>query len=324
MTLELTPTIFRPPRPPFSKPSPGTPINWAHALSKGLVHSYPLNEGRGDYIKDYAWPQGFFDLQLNDPNVQVPPAWTTYDKVNALFWAHDYRAGPGTTTYFKNPRNTGATNADFKRLPRIDYSRGVTLHIWVAWNLLSFGGAGFFPAQVEVFDGTASLLTVGTVTAAGNADISITVTDVGGNSRVYQPNRQIWTAVEMVPNQFIVTVMPQGTVEAYFPDSAWNYSANFPYDLGDELNSLITHTWPGVGTVNSQNLFEGYIYCLNIWNRPLGEHEAKRLLRNPLQMYNINEAEFRTVVTIVEPPPTGNGPGDDDDPDDPDTCVDAI
>ncbi len=89
-----------------SKPDPGTPIDWGHPLSQGLIAAYALNEGAGIVLHDsaqmqadvitestnYSWP-GYYDgvtLKNSDTDHYTRQASTYFPYVSEFTVASDF------------------------------------------------------------------------------------------------------------------------------------------------------------------------------------------------------------------------------------------
>lgn len=291
----MTNQIIRVPRAPLSKPEGGLGIDWRHPFARGLVHSYPFNEGQGETCKNYVWPQGQFDLKFRVPNVADSPQWGTFftvpglqldiDQTNPLDQA---QGNTGTT----NPNGTGAN-----LLPAIDFSKGFTAHLWMrptesqvgvvtSYNLLNLGPVNEAVRVVFMIHLTRF--------AASGTDWwrrNITVYSDGSSSVNLTSSDEVWEApfiggrvkIDSLPFEHVISVpanSASGEVKWYSSDG---YSFGFA-GVGPITPPDNNQYWP-IFNVSGQPPFEGHVWAINIYNYAMGPEAAFALMRNPLQMY---------------------------------------
>lgn len=334
--------LLRHPRAPFTKPTPGLGINWAHPHAKGLVHSFPFNEGKGEQIKNYVWPSGIYDWKIRVPNVGDSPVWGTYDKVNGL------KIDIDQTNVLDNLRgNTGSTAASVtgnRLLPCIDFSKGFSVHLWMrpteslvgvvtAYSLLAYG-----PVNEAILTTFHIHLTR---FASGPTDWwrrNITVYSNGSASTNLTSSDEVWEApfvggrvkIDSLPYEHIISV----PANCPTPEVRW-YSSD-GYDFGFAGVGAITppdnnQYWPIVN-VSGQAPFEGNIWAINIYNYAMGKQTAMALMRNPLGMYKVRSSGGFLIGDAVPPypPPAIYPPGSPPPEDDSDTeakgysCFDIV
>ena len=309
----------------MTKPSPGLGIDWRHKFAKGLVHSYPFNEGQGDTCKNYAWPQGQFDLKFRLPNVADTPQWGTFFRVPGLQIDID-QSNP-----LVHVTNTGSTSPDqtgSHLLPVIDYTKGFTVHLWMrpteslvgavsAYNFVNIGpvnegvGITFLIGLTRGPDGAGGDCWKPLVRVYSNGTTSA---DFGGSFSAATP----WDApfpagrvkIDSLPFEHVISVQPGSPV-------MWYASDGNAFNLGT-LSTVITPAdgnqyWPQF-SISGQPQFEGHLWATNIWNYAMGQESAFTLMRNPLQMYKARSTGGGYGANVfpggVDPPTTdGDVPG---------------
>lgn len=339
--VTAVPLIVRVPRAPFSKPSPGLGIDWRHQFSKGLVHSFPFNEGRGEIIKNYAQPSGLYDLRFRVPGTADTPRWGTYDKVPGLQIDID-QGNPLEQKY----GNTGSANANVtggNLLPAIDFTKGFTVHLWMrpTESLVGVVVAYAMFAIGDINAATRSTMVIHLSRfAASGTDWwrrNIQVYSNGSASTNLTNSDEVWEApftggrvkIDSLPYEHVISVTPgttSGAIRWYSSDG---------YDFGFAAISTITppdnnQYWPLVSPSGMSN-FEGNIWGWNVWNYPMGREAAFALMRNPFQMYKARSTGggygANTVPGGVDPPDTdGNVTPGSSGPllgPDPDRCTEA-
>ena len=267
----------------MSKPNPGTPINWAHPLSKYLVASFPFNEGRGDFVKEYVNEGGEYSVGISS-GFTTKPVWNTVGKVLCLDSDLAARASNGSgldsgSAYFANT----STDQGYTNIPPIDWSHGFTVHLWAqlgptassSENLFSIGNA----------TDTGSIFYISAETFFGNWRW-----DIGLQSRSpAAATSPVYTAAnDSLPNEIIVSYERAGTNA--WTMKAWDTWGTLIIDTGGTgdytaglLSSVGAYELLGIG--GNSGFGQWGIYAANVWNRPLGEYAVKALLGNPLQMY---------------------------------------
>jgi len=279
--MVVAPGYFKVPMPPFSKPQPGTGINWDHPLSQGLVSSFPLNEMKGTTLKNYANPA--MDMCWDrGATGTVEPTWITQYKVNGLNWGTP--ASTSRRLYLSKTSDGDGTAGNHNILPWIDFTKGLTVHFW--WKVdpltLATNLPGFF-----IGDG------------AGNNFISCyfrTHTGVwtpqingydGTNVQLTASQWPFWPTLADIAFEYVMSITASGTLicadssGGYFEGSRGAFS--YP---GGGFTPIVLATWPGMFN-SSFTAFKGTLYSFHVWNRGLGPREIKTLMQNPLQMYNM-------------------------------------
>jgi hypothetical protein len=322
--MAFPPLLLKHPRAPFTKPAPGLGINWAHPHSKYLVHSYPFNEGKGEICKNYCWPRGEYDLKFRVPNVATSPQWGVFAKVPGL------RLDIGDGQPLIHVNNTGTTNADttgLRRLPCIDFSKGFTAHVWMrpteslvgvvtAYNLVMLGPLAqgvnlVFHIHLTRFAASGTDWWRRNIVVYSNGVASTTLTN----------SDEVWLAdfpagrvkIDSLPYEHVISVTPNSPT----PEVRW-YSSD-GYNFGFAGAGAITppdgnQWWPHVGDAGS--VFEGNLWAINIYNRPMGFKSAMSLMANPLGMYKVRSsggALIGEIPPLILPPASGSGGSDADD-----------
>lgn len=295
--MAVVPQIIRVPRAPLSKPEAGLGIDWRHPLARGLVHSYPFNEGQGETCKNYAWPQGQFDLKFRLPTSADAPKWGTFFTVPGLQLDID-QSSPLDNALGNTGTTSPNTTGQFL-LPAVDFTRGFTAHVWMrpteslvgvvgAYNLLNVGSIAeaisniFLMGLTRGPDGVGGSCWKPFVLVYSNGAVS---TSFGGSFGAATP----WDApfpvdrvkIDSLPFEHVLSVQPGAPV-------MWYASDGFAQSLGT-LSTGITppdnnQYWP-VFNASGQPDFEGHVWAANIWNYAMGQESALALMRNPLQMY---------------------------------------
>lgn len=294
MALPL-PQFIKTPRTPFTKPSPGTGINWRHPFAKYLVHSYPFNEGKGEQCKNYCWPRGEFDLKFRLPNAADSPVWGTFANVPGLAIDID-QSEPLTHVINTGTTNSNTTGANL--LPCIDFSKGFSVHLWMrpteslvgvvsAYNLLNLGPVNEVVRCVFMIHLTRF--------AASGTDWwrrNITVYSDGAANTNVTNSDEVWEApftggrvkVDSIPYEHVISVTPNG------PAASVRWFSSDGRDFGFAGFGAITppdgnQYWP-LTSVSGQPPFEGNLWAWNVYNRPMGYYSAMALMQNPLGMYS--------------------------------------
>ena len=313
----------------MSKPHTGLGIDQRSYFAKGLVHSYPFNEGRGIYCKNYAQPSGLYDLRFRVPTSSDAPVWGTYDRVNGLAMDID-QALPFEQKY-GNTGNTSPNTTGANLLPVIDFSKGFTVHLWMrpteslvgvvtAYGLFAIGDING-AVRSTVF------IHLTRFAASGNDwwRRNIQVYSNGASSTNLTSSDEVWEApftggrvkIDNLPYEHVISVPANG----HSGSVKW-YSSDFR-DFGFAGAGTITppdnnQYWPVVSP-SGNPVFEGNLWAINVWNYAMGRDAAFALMRNPLQMYSSRAmggggVSF-SVPPIVDPidPPSGGGGTDDDD-----------
>lgn len=313
------PQLLKAPRTPFTKPAPGTPINWAHPFARHLVHSYPFNEGKGDQVKNYVWPRGQYDLGFRLPNTADTPRWGTFAKVPGLEIDIDQ------TNPLSHITNTGTTNPSLTGhllLPCIDFSRGFTVHLWMrpteslvgvvtAYNLFNIGPVNEAVHVVVMIHLTRF--------ASGPTDWwrrNITIYSDGTLNTNVTSSDEVWEAplsggrvkIDSLPYQHVISV------NANSPAAEIKWYSSDGYNFGFAGIGAITppdghQYWP-LTSVSGQPPFEGQIWGWNVYNRPMGFYSAMQLMSNPLGMYAPEPSNGRSILSAPgDPSGGGNDPG---------------
>lgn len=305
----------------MSKPSPGLGIDWRHKFAKGLVHSYPVNEGEGTYLKNYAMPQGRYDLGWLPDNI-TPPVWGTFSKVPGLHFPNG-TSSPPTQAY----GNTGGTNPNTtgaNLLPATDFTRGLTIHLWMRPTDSLVGTvssyAFVFLGEDNVARGTAMIGLIRGLDGVGGDcwKPTVTVYSNGSSSTNFQPGTATpWNApsnggiisTDSLPFEHVITIVPNGNVRWYSSDRLDQSVGNLTHGITPPDS---TQYWLQIGIDDGLGLhrFEGDFWAVNIWNYVMGRESAFALMRNPLQMYKARSAGGGYGADVVPggvDPPTDDG-----------------
>jgi len=310
------PEILRVPRAPFTKPIPGLGINWTHPHSRGLVHSYPINEGRNHYLKNYVWPRDTYDLKWN-PNDANIPVWGTYDKVPGL---HFPATGYTPPTHIVNTGLTSSETTGANLLPPVDFTKGISVHLWMrptqslvgvvtSYAFLTIGPTGASRDTIMLGLSRAS---------DGSNDWwrwRVNVYSNGAASTGCSGNLSIWAApfdgtfvhIDSLPYEHVVTVHPNGLVRGYSSDGVEQTICTIATGITPPDNNQY---WPVIGQDDGLGLgqFEGNLWAINIYNYPMGKETAFSLMRNPLGMYKARASGGQLFGTAL--PPNAGGGGD--------------
>ena len=319
------PSLIKTPRTPFTKPAPGTPINWRHPFARHLVHSYPFNEGKGTQIKNYCWPSGEYDLKFRAPNVADSPVWGIYANVPGL--ALDIDQG-NPLDHMRG--NTGITNPDTtgaNLLPCIDFSKGFTIHLWqrptqslvgvvTSYVMFAIGNISAATRQV-VWIFLSRFASSGTDWWRRN----IQVYSNGVAGTLLTNSLETWEApydgtfvhIDSLPYEHVISV----NASPAFGDVWWYASDGRAYNFAS-IGAITppdgNQYWPEFHDAGGIGPFEGNVWGWNVYNRPMGFYSAMALMGNPLQMY-APEPSNGQVFSIAAPPPDtgGSDPGGGDD-----------
>lgn len=306
--MATTPALIKIARPPFSKPQPGTPINWAHWLTPGLVASWPMNEGKGDTLAEYASGHEFYTATWIGKMGAPLPTWTTYGKVAAVDNTLYNNNG-----FIGNPYLVSETSAatGYPNLPQIDFTGGCTIHTW------------FSP-----FDPTGGTITGGVFSIGDtNGNSHILSVDIGhqfqgyfitariGNGPTFSTNNtsaNCWPTVSDIPNQWVISLIADPLVAGGMLLNFWDSNGghlinNYAVPSTDRIQSgtaFAAYNFNGFYIGNqgtASNGARGYWHAANVWNRGLGEYEAKSLMYNPFQFYGANNMGGQVGGQIIPP-----------------------
>lgn len=267
----------------MSKPNPGTPINWAHPLAKYLVASFPFNEGRGEFVREYVNEGGEYSVGI-DPAFTTKPVWNTVGKVLCL--DSDLAVNPsngsglvsGSAYYPNSSADTG-----YQNIPIIDWSHGFTVHLWAQLGPAASSSENLFSIGNATDTGSLFYISAGTFFGDWRWDIGLqSRAPATLASPVYSSNP------DSVPNEIVIAYERLGTnawrLKAW---DAWgtliiDTSGTGDYTAG-HLSNIGAFELMGIG--GNSSFGQWGMYACNVWNRPLGEYAVKALLANPLQMY---------------------------------------
>ena len=303
--MPTTPVLLKLARPPFSKPQPGCPINWGHWLTRGLVASWPMNEGTGDTLHEYASGHEFFAATWIGKNMTPPlPSWTTNDKVAAL----DNTSY--TTGFIGNPYLTSESSAanGYPNLPQIDFSAGCTIHMWCAPFDPALGLVTGTMFSVGDRNGNQHILSVDLNHQIQGYFITVQIGN-GPTFSTFNTSASCWPTIGDIPNQMVISLIADPVVAGgmllNFWDSAGEHLIdNYSVPSTDKIQQFSEYNFNGFyisspGT--SGNGIKSYWYAANVWNRGLGEYEAKGLMYNPLQFYGANNLGGQVGGQAVPP-----------------------
>jgi hypothetical protein len=304
----INPVLIKMQRPPFAKPSPGTPINWDHPLSKYLVASWPFNECRGHFIREYARAGGEFSV--GPRNFTTMPVWNTEGKVPC--YDTDLAAGGAGPALWQTGAYYGqlSTKDGNVNFPGIDFSKGFTIQCWAQLGPSASSQAYLF--SINDAGDLTSLCYILAEQFFGKWRYRLELqsrTPHESDSPVYD------VTVGSLPNQIVVTYERLGT-------NSWTLRA---WDANETLiiDNAGTGDYPAgggggsgyggyqvggfmLGGAGSTTDFGKYqLFAFNVWNRPLGEGAVKSLIRDPLQMY---AASSTSGMSASIPDPFHNPP----------------
>lgn len=255
-----------------NKPPYGTPINWRHPLTRGLVASYLFNEGQGRCIHDGV--QGF---DLNWQNTTDPTWFGTVPDLKSQTSAdaimHPQMGGVkftgGATDYF-----TSADAAPYRALARLTGHFSVEVWIWFDTDPsanpvpVSFGAVNT--------DGFIIPLKVG---AGATATFRVGVSNDANDANAYPtPPMQRW---QHFVGTFDVGAAPVGGTTGQV--------AIYRDGILRNLGATATMPAPTVSlrignSSGGANQFGGYIAVMRLWDRMLHPDEVLELFQDPFGM----------------------------------------
>jgi len=285
-----TPALIRIARPPFSKPQPGTPVNWAHWLTPGLVASWPMNEGKGDTLAEYASGHEFYTATWVGKMSAPLPTWTTVGKVMAVD-----NTAYNNNGFIGNPYLTTETSAatGYPNLPQIDFTGGITVHTWCSPFDPTLGTVTGTIFSVGDENGNSHILSL----ELGHQFQGYFVTARIGNGptfSTYNTSANCWATIDDIPNQLVLSLVADPLVSGRLLLNLWDSNGGHLIDdqvFPGTIQTFAQYDFNGfyIGSPGTAgNGIKAYWYAMNVWNRGLGEYEAQRLMYNPLQFYGAN------------------------------------